>query len=638
MYQYLIPLMNDTCKGEHIYEYIRQLKAAEADRVLIAFGGLRNDPAEEDALIESLGETVRRFREAGIEPAVWAGSTIGHGVALSVKDLGKKGFEHPLVDIIGRERPQTRCPLDPDFRRLAARQIGRIAGLGVRTIFLDDDFRLSQHGGEFCCACDAHMRRISELCGEELTREELRRLAFTGKPNRYRTAWLQAQGESLCLLAKDIRAAVDAVDPGVCVALCAAHCQWDIDGTTPLELTRILAGNNPPQLRLHGAPYWAAANHFYVTELPSVFEHERMFASFCRDTGIALYAEGDAYPRPRYNVPASYLELFDAVMRADGSFTGSFKYMIDYLAPAQYETGYLERHMLDLPLLKQISQMFDGKRACGVAVPTRPQLLKDADLSLGVASEYSPYPLASTALATCGIPTVHEEDGLCCALFGEAARHIRLEKLEKGAILDAVAAAILAERGVDTGLRSLPQLTDGKVGAFRSATQPDMMVGVRHGEGRFATVRLDEHCQMRLYATTEAGEIPFAYTYENTSGQRFFTLLYDAQALPRVSGLHRGYLMQDLMQESAEWIGRAPLPAFCGGNPGLYCLCKAGEGSLAVGLFNCFADSVLKPVIRLGATYREISFLNCSGKLEGDTVTLDAPIGAFAYVAFEVRA
>lgn len=637
MYQYLIPLMNDSCKEEHIYEYIRQLKAAEADRVLVAFGGLRSDPAEEDALIESLGETIHRFREAGVKPAVWVGSTIGHGTALSAKDLNKKDFGQPLVDITGRVRPGTRCPLDPDFRKLAARQIGRIAGLGVRTIFLDDDFRLSQHGGEFCCACDAHMHRINELCGERLTREELHRLAFTGKPNRYREAWLQAQGESLCLLAREIRAAVDATDPGVCVALCAAHCQWDIDGTTPLELTEILAGDNPPQLRLHGAPYWAAYNH-YVTELPSVFEHERMFASFCRGKGIALYAEGDAYPRPRYNIPSSYLELFDAVMRADGSFAGSFKYMIDYLAPAQYETGYLERHMHNLPLLKRISQLFDGKRAVGVAVPTRPQLLKDADFSLGVASEYSPYPLASTALATCGLPTVHEEDGLCCALFGEAARHIDLEKLEKGAILDAVAAAILSERGVDTGLRSVPQFANQTVAALRSATQPDTIVNVHLGAGRFANAKMDGGCRMRLYATTAEGEIPFAYTYENANGQRFLTFLYDAQALPRVSGLHRGYLMQDLMRESAEWIGQAMLPAFCGGNPGMYCLCKAGEGSLAVGLFNCFADSVLKPVIRLGAAYREISFLNCSGKLEGDTVTLDAPIGAFEYVAFEVRA
>ena len=74
------------------------------------------------------------------------------------------------------------------------------------------------------------------------------------------------------------------------------------------------------------------------------------------------------------------------------------------------------------------------------------------------------------------------------------------------------------------------------------------------------------------------------------------------------------------------------------GNPELYLMCAkdASKQSLAVGMFNCHADSILKPVIKLDRDYTDIRFVNCSGTLCGDTVTLDRPLGAFDFCAFEV--
>jgi hypothetical protein len=57
---------------------------------------------------------------------------------------------------------------------------------------------------------------------------------------------------------------------------------------------------------------------------------------------------------------------------------------------------------------------------------------------------------------------------------------------------------------------------------------------------------------------------------------------------------------------------------------------------MAVGLFNCFADSVLEPTVKLDGEYQSIRFVGCSGRLEGDTVYLDAPLPAFEFAAFEV--
>ena len=61
-------------------------------------------------------------------------------------------------------------------------------------------------------------------------------------------------------------------------------------------------------------------------------------------------AEGDVYPRPRINCPASYLEGFDTAIRASGCTDGILKYGLDYTANADYETGYARFHERNTPL------------------------------------------------------------------------------------------------------------------------------------------------------------------------------------------------------------------------------------------------------------------------------------------------
>ena len=62
---------------------------------------------------------------------------------------------------------------------------------------------------------------------------------------------------------------------------------------------------------------------------------------------------------------------------------------------------------------------------------------------------------------------------------------------------------------------------------------------------------------------------------------------------------------------------------------------KKNENSMAVGLFNLFADSVLSPVVELDSEYSGIKFLNTNGKLEGNKVYLN-DIPPFSFAGFEV--
>ena len=639
MYRISVPVVNAMVTDKTRDRYLEELKAARAQRVLLIPRASREDEADTREKCALVRENAAFFRAHGIEPAIWVSNTIGHGMPLAgVKIAPGDSRYQTLVNLAGDALPDTRCPFDAQFRRVTGQFVAQLAKYsGVKLIFLDDDYRLSQHGKEFCCACDLHMARIRELCGEDISREELKKLAFSSKANKYRTAWLTAQRESLELLAKDIRAAVDEVDTETCVALCAAHSIWGVDGSSAMEIAKLLAGSNRPVARLHPAPYSAVHS---TMPLPVVFELARMFAHFSKDAGCELIAEGDMYPRPRYNTPSSYLELFDAVIRADGQYDEMLKYMIDYSSHVDYETGYVKRHVRNLPMMEEISALFEGKAAYGVSVPVDPKVMEYADFEMGDAyTNNYPFPSAGRMMAQLSIPTTYEDGGVCVALFGENARHYPLENIRKGAILDAISARILRERGVDVGLRGEGRFVTSSASMVFSSDD-EYIVCIKRQAGRFLVTEPDVRCEIKLYADVAGeGRIPFVYCYENAAGQRFTVYLGDTLGIPNLSALGKGYYLQTLMTESVEWIAGERLPAVCAKNPELYLLCKKSEDGrrMAVGLFNCFADSVLDPVIKLDGTYSRVRFVGCNGTLCGDTVTLDAPIGAFAFAAFEVE-
>ena len=65
-------------------------------------------------------------------------------------------------------------------------------------------------------------------------------------------------------------------------------------------------------------------------------------------------------------------------------------------------------------------------------------------------------------------------------------------------------------------------------------------------------------------------------------------------------------------------------------------MCKEDGGEMAVGLWNFCADPVLQPQVRLSRTFDIIRFLRCSGRLEGETVTL-SELPPYSFCGFVVR-
>lgn len=636
MYKISVPIMCATVCPANRETYVRQCRKAGATRVFLC----TSSPME--PLPANLRENVAYFKEQGFEVGIWT-DTIGHGFVLTHAENTDDGERFTsMVNILGESRAHAFCPMDAGFRRYIAAHIGVLAGTGADIVMLDDDFRMSQHGDILCCACPAHLHRIGEILGETVTREELRPYLVSGKENKYRSAWMQAQNEGLVALATEIRAEVDRVAPTVTVCTCTAYAPWNVDGADLQKISQILAGKNHPILRLTGAPYWAVKKRRFP--LISVFEIARMLAAFCREWDCELMSEGDVYPRPRYTCPASYLELYDAVTRADGGYNGILKYMFDYVSGPEMETGYLKLHGADLPFLDQICTLFSRGVNAGVRVICQPHTMRHADLDLSELRLFTPLPAHGALLGHCGIPTVHGRPGMCNAVFGEHARLLDIGELACGTVLDAVSAVILTQRGVDVGLASY-ELPEWGVVSFLCDERPESKTFIQDGKVRLLPARLQSGARTVLWSCEADGNRPLAYTYENAWGQRFFVLLFEGESMyaptaspVRVcdSGLMQNYVMQQALIRQLPWVARQPLPAYCEGNPCLYVMCAKGEGEMSVALFNCFADEVTQPVIVLDKEYRQIECFGCAAVLEGDRIRLTERLHGFCAAAFRV--
>ena len=621
MYKIAVPIQNRLVNEKTRGDYLCLLKKAEATHVVLI--------AEESINYSRFAENVAGFKKEGFSVGVWFAETIGHGgVLLNGLDGEAKPRFSPLVDVNGEKAVGTNCPLDPAFRAEMASVAASFAKTGVSFILLDDDLRMSQHGKGFSCACDAHLDLMSDYVGKPVTREDLRAHAFRGKPNEYREAWLYAQSHSIALLAKEIRDAVDAAAPSVSIAFCTAHSPFSVDGIDAVALTKTLAGENAPFIRLHGAPYWVTFNKWSFSE---IFSYSRMFASFFKDSGIEALAEGDVYPRPRYNTPASHLELFDAMVRIDGAHSGILKYMADYTAPPLFETGYFDRHVRNKARAAKLKDYFPSGANLGVRAKLVPHLFKDADLDLSPASAASPQPTSAAWLSRNSIPVIFSGEGIATAAFGEHARHLTEKELAGGVILDGVAAVILTEMGIDVGIAPT-HLFASRCYRYLSTACDGEMGAVMGGDCRLLNAQLKEGAVPILFGYEGDKPETFAYTYENQEGARFLVYLANGESAVGGSGLFGNYMQSMALSRVIPWVARTPLPITDKPHPELYVMCEREENKTAIALLNCHADSILTPTFTLDRIYESVTCDGGECVLDGNRLIFKTDIPACDYV------
>ena len=107
------------------------------------------------------------------------------------------------------------CPKDENFVKFAADYIKDIAKTGVDLIQFDDDLRYGFLSDSPACLCDNHIAEINRITGENSTREELAKHIVSGGKNKYRDAYLKANGDAFRNFAAEIRKAADEVNPNI---------------------------------------------------------------------------------------------------------------------------------------------------------------------------------------------------------------------------------------------------------------------------------------------------------------------------------------------------------------------------------------------------------------------------------------
>jgi len=623
MYKISVPLFNINVQRNNREKALKQLKRFDANRVFLSLDTYELDNVKREIALAELADNCRFFKENGYEVGAWIWT-------FWVK--GNTEFRN-MRSIEGKEIKEFICPTDEKFVRFATDYIKEVARCGVDIIQFDDDFRYGFFSDSAACLCDGHIAEIHRITEENLTREELEQYITTGAKNQFRDAYLKANGDSFRNFAASIRKAVNEVNSDIRISLCACMSGWDIDGTDAYELAKILAGDTKPLVRLIGAPYWAVRKSFGGNSLQDVIELERMESAWTKKGDIEIMAEGDVYPRPRTQCPASYLEGFDTAIRASGCTDGILKYGIDYVSNADYETGYAKFHERNREIYKKIDKMFGKKSHCGVRVYESMKKVADMVAPTAVNKKVHIQDLffskAARTLAYNTIPTVYEGSGICGIVFDENARNLSLEDLNNGLIIDIAAAEILMERGVDVGIEKIGEETSGSEEHFVNDNNHILTTNAKVYE-----IKLKENAEILSNIKTPQSILPMSYRYENSNGQRFLVLNINTRFGSDNPLKH--YARSRQYAEQVQWLSGQKLPAYSYGNPALYMQCKCDESALAVGLWNFFADTVIDPIIELGKEYSKIKFINCDGNIDGDKVYL-TDIPPFAFVAFEVK-
>lgn len=593
---------------------LNELKEYNANRVFLNFETVLDghillyNEEEYQRQISRMKEACDFFKQNGYEVGAWF-----WGLQFDEQ------FPFTTIKTLnGKKIDRFACPTDPEFIKTFKQCIVDVAKTGVDIILLNDDIRFGAWGG-FGCICDNHIRMIRNELEENIDETRLVELILSGGKNKYRDAFLKANRLSIENYAIEMRNAVDSVNPNVRLGFCACMTSWDIDGDA-FDISRLLAGKTKPILRLIGAPYWACEKSF-GNRLQDVIELERMEASWNRYDDIELVAEGDVYPRPRLNCSANYLEGFDTALRASGELDGILKISIDYVSNPEYEKGYLKQYLKNKPIYSAIEKHFTNKSHIGIRVyeSQNKVALMQMPNALGEKSDMEEvfYSSAARVLSANAIPTVYEGLGVTGIAFGENAYALDKNSFSCGLIIDALAAKILTDRGIDVGIDRFGAKIPIR---FQYIPEDDNYIIAQRASVFDIKIKPSAEIVSLAARTLDNPELPFCYRYQNADGQKF--LVFNCIAKKCEAHL-RHYANAKIIAYNTEWLSGNKLPAFCFGHPNLYLQCKEDDESTVVGIWNFFEDEAIEPVINLGQSYKSAEFLCGSGNLCESTVKLD---------------
>lgn len=254
-----------------------------------------------------------------IELSVLVQSTLGHGWV-------KKGSptDENWQTIVGSNGGLTRmCPLDAGFRQYIKDAMVALAKEGPSFLLFDDDFGL--RAGE--CLCPLHLEKINGTLNSNYSREELeallKKLPGTDPLVESVSDILKA---SIVDFAKEVRAAIDTVNPDIRCGICACyggHAQLN-------DLAWAFAGKNKPIFRVNNATY---GNSSAFSLIPSFRMTSRII--YQTDGITDILDESDTFPQTCLGESAAMFHSHISTAMLSG-INGCKLWMSEFEQPVHY--------------------------------------------------------------------------------------------------------------------------------------------------------------------------------------------------------------------------------------------------------------------------------------------------------------
>ncbi len=620
-YKLSVPVMYGTFERNGKENTVKCLKEIKADRVFYILMSYTTDQEERERFHTRAKESIAYLKSFGFEVGIWITTSImtNYNPFTCQKNL--------------RGETNAPCFADPDFVDFVKDYLIDLAKLNPNLIMFDDDFRYRHWGG---CICHHHLKLLSERLGYPIEEKNVEKIFFNDGCRKNSDIWFDVMSDVMYHFAQETEKAIHSVDKTIRFGFCSVDGSWGIDGTNAIKLSKIMAGETKPFIRLIGAPYWSHG----TTKIGSAVEAERKFAAFAIDSGVELITEGDVFPRPRYNCPAGHLECFDQILRAEGTTHGILKYVLDYTSHPEYERGYIDKHLKNQHIYEAIEKHFDGKESVGVRIREFPINIKDLSY-LGDFMKRTPdyahknpfYSIAGEFLSFFAIPASYTAEDSVEMIFGENAKYVNEDLLNHGAILDITAAKILTARGIDVGLKRILEKEDAMVEIF-----PEEGLVYTGGDAtggfspklNYIKIETKEQAQIlshyqkylpsKKYEKEQPPKIqPAAYLYENKSGQRFYVLAIDGWDFRACQTYAKGRQLA----QAIEYVGKKKMLFKCFNNPYMYSICKKDDNEIAIGLWNTFADRADNVCLEMDKEYEVKEFINVCGKVCGNKIYLE---------------
>ena len=578
-------------------------------------------------LVAPIRELQQFFLDAGIEPGIWVGHTIGHaGSALPGDDLFS-----PVVaaDAQGKLHPQKGCfcPLDEAFQNYLAEVLATLAEAHPPLMMFDDDFRLGNHGADFGCFCPLHMERFRKRSKFDLSAEELAVRVRTELP--LRRLWCENNRDSLYEIARKMEHAVHGVSPETRLGLATAAMLRCGDGVDLYELIQILNGNSTrPFVRTGGAPYWSR-----TPEHPGwLIEYARIQRQWLRrgnsgsdgngngscnggsDDEIEVFAEGDTFPHTTFSTAAASLEAFDEGLTASG-FPGILSYQFCYNAPRVTDPAFERTTVANRKFhraLRKISPPEWEEIGFEPAASQAGFLARNPELTAW-GSFYEGIP-ALRVLPRLGVPCAFGNRAMPVVLAGEecaAFSDAELEALlERGAVLDAPAAEVLLSRNFELGIKNLRRLKNPVCcERFADGTIIHHLCGSENVLWHYEP-ETDAQTAVLSFFGADAGHPGVARI---RSRNKRYRIVFFPWSMERGGGLNFCFRRQRQWHDAFTFLTGTALPVFATGKADLRLHCRRSPDGreLAVTLQNLSLDPILPGTLKLKISprYRPVAQL-----------------------------